>query len=184
LLTLFVAACTVGAPGPGLSAKVYAVKFVPQGNTGVLKADTPNQGCQKSPHNGCLLFSENTVGLLKFYLPDSRSQARSCATGARNVITRVELSATGSGEKGDFSDLPLPEWLQKEAFSGVDLDSGVLYSASIDQGLSQIWLLNANANDSAAGVRTFWYRVTAQNCTTPANTWVSDPRGENTGSRR
>ena len=132
-----------------------------------------------------MFFPENTVGLIKLYVQGGRNNSKTCATGARNVITKIELTATpgGNPNKGDFTVFPLPDWLKDEAFPGVVLATGIVYSEPVNQASNQVSLLNINANDPALGDKLFWYRVTAQNCTTPANTWVSDPRGRNGGTR-
>jgi hypothetical protein len=175
-------AANVGVRGKDtLAAQVFPVRLVPQGG-GVLKVDTPNQGCVNNLHNGCIRFDENTVGLMKFYLRGSKKKVETCSTGARNVITAIQISVTGSGEKGDFSVLPLPEWIQLEAFPLLDRSTGLVYDKAVDDGASQVWMLNANANDAALGAREFWYRVTAKSCASPTQTWTSDPRGENEGT--
>jgi hypothetical protein len=146
--------------------------------------DTPNNGCQNNPHNGCIRFKRNTVGLMKFYLPGSKKTAKSCSTGAQNVITQIQIATTGAGEKGDFSDLPLKPWAKSEAFPLVELNTGLAYSkANVNDGSTQVWLLNTNANNPGSS-RTFWYRVTARNCSGTPVKWTSDPRGENEGTTR
>jgi hypothetical protein len=73
-LSMFVltgCATQIGLTGDGnrLAAKAFSIKLVPQGNSGVLKVDTGNKGCVNNPHNGCLRFAKDTIGLVQFYLP-------------------------------------------------------------------------------------------------------------------
>lgn len=196
---LATAALVSGCAGPnyldgediGLSAKEFPVMFVTQGPSGVLKPDTPNNGCTAGPHNGCLRFANNTIGLLKFYLPGGQNKAKTCEDKVKAVITRVELATSGSGQKGDFDATPLDAWIKDEAFPLVSLTDGIVYERALDSATNQVWLLNTNANDPADGTRTFWYKVTAQACDDlengpedPAHIWETDPRGENTGTKK
>ena len=167
-----------------LKSKNYGIKLVPLGTSGELKVDSASNGCKANVHNGCMFFPENTVGLIKFFLPQGRNSAKTCADGVRNVITKIQLTASGNASKGDYTVFPLPDWVKDEAFSSVDLNTGIVYSKPVGEAANQVWLLNANANDPKNGDKTFWYRVTATDCTNPANTWVTDPRGRNGGTRR
>lgn len=179
-------AANIGNRGKGgLSAEVYAIKLVPQGSTGVLRVDSPNKGCKSQQHDGCMRFAENTVGLLKFYLAGSKKIAKSCDDGAKNVITQIEITVSGSGEKGDFgpANLPLPPWVETDAFPLVDRTTGFAYKKDVTEALSQVWLLNTNANNPDDGPKVFWYRVKAERCDGPPMEWTTDPRGENEGTR-
>ena len=170
----------------GLAAEVYPVKLVPQGSTGVLRIDTPNKGCASQQHNGCIRFAENTIGLMKFYLPGAKKTAQSCDSGAQSVITQIDISVVGSGEKGDFdpSNLPLPPWVETQAFPLVDRATGHAYQKDVSEGLNQVWLLNTNANNPQDGTKIFWYRVKAESCDGPPRVRITDPRGENDGTIR
>jgi len=177
-------ATQIGLVGGGnrLAAKSFSIKLVPQGNSGVLQVHTANKGCVNNPHNGCIRFAKDTVGLVQFYLPGSRKTSKTCDDkGVKAVITGIQLTTTGSGEKGDFSVLPDP-WLKNEAILALDLADGYAYEADKTVATTQVWLLNANFNDAADGVKTFWYRVTAESCSDAKGTWVTDPRMENDGT--
>ena len=173
-----------------LRAKVFPVKMTPQGGSGVLRVDSNNNGCKANKHKGCLRFPENTVGLIKFYLPGSAKRAKTCngQSKAKAVITKIEISVTpdlGDPNKGNFdpANLPLPEWVEAEAFPLVVLDEGHVYKKDVNTGSSQVWVLNTNTNDPAGGPRVFWYRVTAESCkASPPGPWTTDPRGENDGT--
>ena len=181
LVALFLGGCAVGSSKSRISSKTYSIKFIPQGASGTLEVKTSNKGCKSNPHNGCMSFDVNTVGLIRLYLP---GRGRTCNEGARNVITMVELATTGASAKGDFTDLPVKDWLKNEAFAGLVLATGIVHTSPVTEASSEVWLLNANANDASLGAKDFWYRVTAQNCTLPASTWETDPRGRNGGIRR
>ena len=185
-------ATQIGLTGGGnrLAAKAFSIKLVPQGNSGVLKVDTANKGCLNNPHNGCMRFAKDTVGLVQFYLPGSKQTSKTCDSGAKEVITGIQLTTTelatsSGGDKGDFTVLP-EQWLKDDAFLALDLSNGYAYEADVNNGTTQVWLLNANFNDAADGVKTFWYQVTAEACpgSNKDGPWVTDPRGENRGTGR
>jgi len=179
---LILAGCGLFLGSSALKSKTYGIKFTPVGNSGTLRVDTANKGCKANPHNGCMYFPENTVGLVKFYLPGGQNNSKTCADNVRSVITQVQLTTTGNASKGDYTVFPLDAWIKSEAFSAVDLNTGIVYEKDVNAAANQVWLLNQNANDPAAGEKTFWYKVTATDCNTPANTWVTDPRGRNGGT--
>jgi len=168
--------------------ETYSVKLVPQGTSGVLKVDEQNK-CNKGKHDGCMLFEVNEIGLIKFYLPGSKKQLKNC-TNADKVITKVEVTTTGAGgdpeaDKGDYDRTNLlPLWVKTDAFTSVNRTTGVVYQAhKKNDAFTQVILVNLNSNKAADGEKSFWYRVTATDCETPANQWVSDPRGDNEGTR-
>jgi len=169
-----------------VDVKDYSVKLVPQGTSGVLKVDKDNK-CKKGKHKGCLLFEVDEIGLIKFYLPGSKDKIKNCSN-ANKVITKVEITTTGMGgdseaEKGDYDRTnPLPVWAKTEAFTNVNRNTGIVYHATKDNAFTQVLLVNLNSSNEADGEKHFWYRVTATDCETPANTWVSDPRGDNEGT--
>jgi hypothetical protein len=171
----------------GTQVKSYSVKLVPQGASGTLKVDKSNK-CNTGKHKGCLLFKQDRLGLIKFYLPGSKYEMKNCIN-ANKVITMIELTAKGQGTdpeatKGDFDrTLPLPSWIKVNAFTGVDLDTGIVYTVNKDQAFTQALLVNLNNHDEETGERHFWYRVTVTDCNTPVNTWITDPRGDNEGTR-
>jgi hypothetical protein len=54
----------------------------------------------------------------------------------------------------------------------------------VTQGNTQVILVNNNSNDYVAGSYVpFWYRVTVTDCNDDTITWVSDPRGDNEGTK-
>ena len=165
--------------------KFYSVKLVPQGISGLLKVEKNNK-CNKGPHQGCLLFEEDRLGLIRFYLPGSKKMIKKCPQ-ANQVITKIELTTLGVGgsdeaDKGVFTGpFPLANWLKDDAFPNVDLDTGIVYEAALADAGTQAWLINLNSHATSAGVFSFWYRVTATDCAIPANEWVTDPRGDNEG---
>ena len=164
----------------------YMVKLVPQGASGELKVDKKNK-CRKGKHKGCLLFEVDKVGLITFYLSGSRKKVKNCSN-ATEVITRIEITTTGEdnnpdASKGDFDRTsPLPLWVKTNAFTNINLKTGIVYEATEKNGLTQVIRLNQNSHDQKIGERRFWYRVTATDCETPANTWTTDPRGDNEGT--
>ncbi len=165
----------------------YSVKLVPQGTSSVLKVDKSNK-CKKGKHLGCLLFEVGKVGLITFHLPGSKNKIKNC-TNAGKVITKVEITTTGEGgdpeaTKGDYDRTnPLPLWVKFDAFASVNRATGIVYQANKDNAFTQVMLVNRNSHDEQTGERHFWYRVTATDCKTPANQWVSDPRGDNEGTQ-
>jgi len=164
----------------------YSVKLVPQGTSGTLKVDSPNGSCKKGNHTGCLLFEEGKIGLIRFYLPGSKKTVKTCDNADR-VITEIKLTTTPEGgaadaEKGVFAG-NLPPWIKDNAFKQVDRLSGVIYAANKDTGETQVMLTNLNSHDKASGEKQFWYEVTVTDCTAPENTWVTDPRGDNLGTK-
>ena len=89
-------------------------------------------------------------------------------------------------EKGDFNGpFPLADWLKDDAFSDVDLDTGIVYQApSLADARTQVWLVNMNSHEEPDVVKHFWYKVTATACEEKDGvraTWVTDPRGDNEG---
>lgn len=173
----------------GTQSEIYSIKLVPQGSSGTLKVDKPNQ-CKKNKHDGCLLFEEDMVGLMKFHLPGAKDKRQKCDK-AKNVITRIELATTvlpstptqpnTNREKGDFNDSPLDPWIKASAFQGVNLNTGVVYEEALENAETQAWIVNMNSHKAAEGEKEFWYKVTVESCDGKSGPWVTDPRGDNKG---
>lgn len=162
----------------------YSVELKPR-NDGTLEVKKDNQ-CTKKPHKGCLLFEEDKIGVIKFYLTGSRIKSGKCPK-ADAVITKVELTATVDSSiadeaKGDFTVFPIDPWLKNDAFADVDLDDGIVYEAAASIARTQAWIVNLNSHDADDGEKQFWYKVTATACGDSPRTWVIDPRGDNKGS--
>lgn len=171
-------------------AVINPVMLIPQGSEGNLRVDKHNQ-CSKKMHPGCLLFRRGELSNIVFHLNGSRNEGKSCSDSKnKNVITKIELTATSAGkdtkdDKGDFDRTPpLPAWL-KDAFPAINLDTGIVFEASLDVARTQAWVLNLNNHENQPGeptvIKSFWYKVTVTACDGSA-TWVSDPRGDNEGS--
>jgi len=195
-----VTAIVVGALGgylltqkPGSQLGIYPVKLTPcnENKPGckdeyelLVEIEDNGKKCKDKQHNGCMLFEQDEVGLVKFYLDGSKHKTKSCKN-AQEVITKIELATAGTDNKGDF-DADLDDWISEYAFSGVQ-DDGVVYE-ELPLGLarSQVFLVNKNSHDIEDGTKQFWYRVTVTAC--PKNDdpvdgpWVSDPRGDNKGT--
>ena len=169
------------------AVKDYSVRLVPQGTSGVLKVDEDNQ-CKKGKHKGCLLFETDKRGLIKFYLPGSKYKIMNC-TNTQKVITKVEVTTKGKdddpeADKGDYDRTnPLPLWVETDAFTTVNRATGIVYQVDKGYAFTQVLLVNLNSHDEADGEKHFWYRVTVTDCNNVANTWVSDPRGDNEGTQ-
>jgi len=168
----------------------YPVKLIPDKGSDVLlvKVDDSKKKCKKDDHPGCILFEEDHVGAVKFYLDGSKFETKSCKN-SKKVITKIELTTTGAGDKGVFkgeAGWTQPEpWVKVNAFPSVDLASGIAYEATeLDQARSLVFLFNMNNHDASKGTRTFWYRVTVSECPggVGKGPWVSDPRGDNKGT--
>jgi hypothetical protein len=136
------------------------------------------------------LFEEDKVGVIKFYLPGNKYKIEKCPK-AKHVITKVELTTTiddtkPNDQKGKFTGpFPLENWIRDDAFSDIDLDTGIVYQpASLDYARTQAWLVNMNSHEPP-GLKQFWYKVTATACAKndegTHDTWVTDPRGDNEG---
>ena len=194
LLGSLMLAATTQAQAENVREVINHVMLVPQGVGGNLRVEKNNQ-CRKGKHDGCLLFGRDELGRIEFYLPGSRNEVKNCST-ASNVITKIEVSATGvngdpEASKGVFSDqFPLPLWLKENAFPALDRATGVVYeAASLNVARTQEWITNLNshlnAKDAADETKSFWYRVTVTACAESKDgnhvTWVSDPRGDNEG---
>jgi hypothetical protein len=172
----------------GGQLETYSVKLKPKAG-GVLEVDKSNKCKQGKKHPGCLVFEEDKIGLVRFYLSGSnKHKANKCPPDgdASKVITKIQLTATGEGGdpqavKGDFTVFPLPPWVENDAFPNVVLGTGIVYQAALADARTQAWLINMNSHDASAGVFSFWYKVTATDCANLANTWVTDPRGDNEG---
>ena len=151
------------------------------------KTDDLKGKCKWLNHPGCLLFGKNQRGSITFYLPGYKKDNAQCPE-AKNVITRIELTTKAEDDcpiKGDFDrTLKLDPWV-KNAFSHVELDTGIVYEAQWDEAWAQTTLFNLNNHKhEIEGVRSFWYRVTVKSCPKkehPSETWVVDPRGDNEG---
>jgi len=167
----------------------YSVQLVPQGASGGALLVTNGNKCKHGEHDGCLLFEEDEIGFIKFYLAGSRNKIKRCSddTGeVKAVITKIELTASSDGDdpeavKGEFTG-NLPDWVKQDAFPDVDQVSGIVYEADWDKASTQAWLVNLNSHKAADGVFPFWYKVTASDCDEDSETtWVTDPRGDNEG---
>jgi hypothetical protein len=171
----------------GGQLETYSVKLKPTAG-GVLEITKSNKCKQGKEHPGCLVFEEDKIGLVRFYLKGSnKHKANKCPPdgNASEVITKIQLTATGTGGdpqavKGDFAVFPLPPWVENDAFPTVNLNTGIVYEATLADARTQAWLINMNSHD-AGTIKSFWYQVTATDCANLANTWVTDPRGDNEG---
>jgi hypothetical protein len=165
----------------------YPVKLIPDNKSDVLlvEVEDSSKKCKKDNHAGCMLFEEDHVGVVKFYLGGSKFDTKSCKN-SKKVITKIELTTTGAGDKGVFNGeagwTQPADWVKVNAFPSVDLASGIAYEATnLDQARSLVFLSNMNNHDASKGTRTFWYRVTVSACDGGEGPWVSDPRGDNKG---
>ena len=165
----------------------YPVKLSPDNSSDVLhvKVEDISKKCINDKHAGCMLFKKNHVGTVKFY-HGSKYNTKSC-DNSQKVITKIELTTTGTGDKGVFNGEPgwtqPADWLKVNAFPSVDLASGIAYeAANVDQARSLVYLSNMNNHDASEGTKTFWYRVTVSDCDGEEGPWVSDPRGDNKGT--
>jgi hypothetical protein len=164
----------------------YPVKLIPDDESTLLvKVEDNSKKCKQSNNAGCMLFGEDQFGTVKFYLKDSKFSTKSCKN-SKKVITKIELTTTGAGDKGVFNGeagwVQPAEWLKENAFPSVDLTSGIAYEAQVpEQGRTLVFLSNMNDHDEDDGTKVFWYRVTVSECDGSEGPWVSDPRGENKG---
>ena len=169
----------------------YFVKLKRNEGSGNGKVVEPNGKCKQHNHLGCLLFGEKQRGKITFYLPGHKKDNAQCPE-AKNVITRIELTTKekdDNQEKGDFNRPPsLPRWIKVNAFNDVDLDTGIVYDAQLDEAWAQTTLFNLNNHtheiEGDENELSFWYRVTVTSCPKenhPSETWVVDPRGDNEG---
>lgn len=180
-------------------AAINPVKLVPQEVEGelILKVEKDNQ-CRRNMHEGCLLFRRGESGFIVFHLPGSKNKVKDCSDAeTEHVITKIEVTAQGADEgddmyKGDFNGpFPLPLWLKENAFEALDLDTGIIYSATSPEfARTREMVSNLNNHESLANAteftRSFWYRVTVTACAENDGVhavWVSDPRGDNEGRR-
>lgn len=167
-----------------LRGEEVPVQLATQGSTGKLLVLTRNRGCKSAPHNGCMLFEKDSVALIKFFMSGSEIENKDCSDKSTTaVITGIQLTTTGSGEKGDFTVLP-EAWLRDEAFLALDLTNGYVFKVDKSLATTQVSLLNANFNDAANPPKSFWYQVTAESCDDDKGPWVTDPRGDNMGTTR
>lgn len=166
----------------------YGVKLKPK-NDGTLDVSVdPGRKCEKNKHVGCMVFKKNTVGRITFHISGTGNRMESCAdaiNGNHKVITEIKLTAKGKpgGKKGVFNpNERRPGWLKREAFRSMDLDTGIAYAATYDQGRNQVVLFNNNSTILAEGeLKHFWYKVTVKDCKDPKKSWTTDPRGDNEG---
>jgi hypothetical protein len=174
----------------GYKFGTYPVKLSPDNGSDVLlvAVEDSSKECKKDKHAGCMLFGEDNVGTVKFYLDGSKFKTKSCKN-SNKVITKIELTTTGAGNKGVFNDglgwVQPDKWLKENAFPSVDLTTGIAYEATdLDQARSLVFLSNMNNHDASEGTKTFWYRVTVSDCDADSDEgpWVSDPRGDNEGT--
>ena len=192
-----VAALIVGAFGSCSVVKTsedkfgtYPVKLIPDNKSDVLlvEVEDSSKKCKKDDHAGCMLFEEDHVGTVKFYLDGSKFKAKSCKN-SKKVITKIELTTTGAGDKGVFKGeagwTQPADWVKENAFPSVDLASGIAYEVkNLEQARSLVVLSNMNNHDASEGTKAFWYRVTVSDCDggEGEGPWVSDPRGDNRGT--
>jgi len=165
---------------------LYSVQLTPHASSGKLSIESPAGKCEKGNHAGCLVFEEDKIGVIRLFLPGSEKTVKTCQD-ASNVITRIELTTTGEGgdqnaENGVFAG-NLPIWIKVNAFKKVSRVSGIVYDTTLDQAVTRVTLINLNANDMNNGVKNFWYRVTVTSCQNPADSWLTDSRGDNMGTR-
>jgi hypothetical protein len=167
----------------------YLVKLDPKkgSNELVVKLER-GRSCQKNKHFGCMLFKRDYSGTIKFYLPGSRKMLKTCEDkGVTEVITRIELTNKGVGgaddaTKGIFNG-GLPEWLKKRAFPDLDTVTGFAYDETVDTGATLVILDNLNSTPAREGTQPFWYRVTVTDCDGSGNSYQTDPRGDNEGTK-
>lgn len=173
----------------GNNLEVYPVKLTTASDE-VLEVDVDenNKKCTNGNHPGCLLFKQDKIGTINFYVQGSKRKTKKCTDAEDNkkVITKIELTTTGAGDKGVFKSddgaVVLEPWLKENAFPSVDLSSGIAYRANpLEQARTRVFLTNMNDHDAEDGIKTFWYQVTVSDCA-GANEWVSDPRGDNKGT--
>ena len=173
---------------------VNKVMVVPQGIGENLKVEKGNQ-CKKDMHPGCLRFRRGELGYIVFHLPGSKNKVKNCSDVENEfVITKIEVTATGADDdtsvyKGDFN-AAVPDWLQ-EAFPAIDPATGIIYKAPWNVARTQEWVSNLNNHenppDGLGVVKSFWYKVTVTACAENEEgthtIWVSDPRGDNEGTK-
>jgi hypothetical protein len=171
----------------------YEILLTPQGASGTLGVHLVfGQSCAGNPHNGCINFDVDTVGVMSFRVrgnPNGLTCTNPTAPSkvAKQVITKIELTdkpsgGSGTSPKGDFSGGLAGTWLKKFAFPQVTQGTGVLYDVSVNDGLARMTLVNMNGHPELSGSKPFWYKVTVTDCATPTNTWETDPRGDNKGT--
>jgi hypothetical protein len=123
--------------------QTYSVQLNPVGNpapniAGNLRVLTPTDRCpdSRNPHDGCMVFKKNKIGLITFHLPGSKKMNSTCASpGTNRVITSVELSTRGEGgiptaSKGDFGAAGLVDiaTLRNDAFRNLNTSNGEVYT--------------------------------------------------------
>lgn len=173
--------------------KDYEILLTPQGASGTLGVHLAfGQSCAGNPHDGCMNFATDTVGVISFRVrgnPNGLTCTNPSAPSkvAKQVITKIELTdkpsgGSGTSPKGDFSGGLADTWLKKFAFPQVVQGTGVLYDVSYNNGLARMTLVNLNSHPEQSGSKPFWYKVTVTDCADPINTWATDPRGDNKGS--
>jgi len=189
LLAVFCVSCyptLVAKLGPKVKFKEHKVKYWVKNRGGVLKLEPhpSNNGCPGIPGTGkgCVKFEVGTLGTINLSMFGGTAD-KNCADSPQPdyVITKVELTAQGTGDKGVFplAD-PAPGWLTA-AFPTIELPEGIVYEASLSDASESAVVLNLNNNDPAKGVKTSWYRVTVQDCVGGAPI-VSDPQVPNHGN--
>jgi hypothetical protein len=187
-----VTALVVGAFGGSLVSNItgnkfgtYPVKLTPE-DDGKLVAEVEDKSkkCKNNDNAGCMRFDKDANGVVKFYLDGSKYKSKSCKN-SQEVITKIELTTTGEGNKGVFNDglgwVEPAVWLKENAFPSVNLETGIAYEATLAEARSLVILSNMNNHDASEGEKVFWYRVTVSACEGSEEPWVSDPRGENKG---
>jgi hypothetical protein len=186
---LLTTAVAVNAAAQTLETVYYPVKLLP-GNAPdkqIITAENEDKRCSKSPvHNGCMLFTEGTVGVIHFYLPGPPHKTK-CSDfppqSGKKVITKIELSTTpmqNDQTKGVFGTA-VQDWLKNKAFSEVDASDGVVYDKDNTTGETNWFLTNRNSHSHDQGLKSFWYRITVTDCDDSTLQWVFDPRGDNEG---
>lgn len=195
----FAIACTLGlllslvASQAFGVVKDYEVLLTPQGASGTLGVHLAfGQSCGGNPHNGCMNFDVDTVGVISFRVrgnPNGLTCTNPAAPSkvAKQVITKIEVTdkplsgGSGTSAKGDFSGGLADTWLKKFAFPQVIQGTGVLYDVSVNDGLARMALVNLNSHPDQSGSKPFWYKVTVTDCANQTKTWKTDPRADNQG---
>lgn len=171
----------------------YPVRLNPDANpneSAIMAEVNADKKCKSNTHDGCMLFTAKTVGVINFYLkgPPNKTQCSEVnKESAKYVITKIELSTTpmpNDYTKGKFGENEvLEDWLKEDAFEDVK-PNGVIYDKSRETGQTNVLLFNKNSHedeDEEGQVNSFWYRVTITDCDDPNETQIFDPRGDNEG---
>lgn len=176
--------------------KPYSVRVTPQGGGELSVELRKGRKCSKdkNPHDGCMRVAHEETGIIRFYLPGSKRQVKTCAdSGVNEVITSIRVTSEGLNDESDASkgvyvSSGLDPRLKKNAFIDMDSDGYVYKVNDIGKGRTQVWLINlnnhANPRKAESEFLHFWYQVTVEGCPGKAHdgqTWTSDPRVDNEG---